>query len=81
MTTTTRLKMNLRAVSNVAGSGEDNPLCRVNLGAVYSADPSSDSYIFGKYTPYGELSFNVIPEVAEKLVVGQDYYVDLTPAE
>lgn len=77
MTTTTRLKMNLRAVSNVAGS----ELCRVNLGAVYSADPSSDSYIFGKYTPYGELSFNVIPEVAEKLVVGQDYYVDLTPAE
>lgn len=75
MSSTKRCKMILR--SKVAISDE---LTRINLGAVYSSDPASEDSIYGKYTPYGEVCINVLTSVAEDLVEGQPYYVDIIPA-
>lgn len=43
---------------------------------------SEENEKFYKYTPGGTLSMQFINgEVAEKLEVGKEYYVDVTPAE
>lgn len=75
---TTRLKMrvNGKSESNVA----DNPLTHLSLAAVQSVDAASENHVFGKYTPCGNLSFSVIPEVADKFSVGDEVYLDLSLA-
>lgn len=74
---TTRLKMTLQAVSDIPGDA-DNPLTRCTFGAVYSPNPTEEDGIFGKYTPFGQLTYNVRSDIAEGLEVGQAYYVDIT---
>jgi hypothetical protein len=75
---TTRLKMTLHAVAPVEGDA-DNPLTRCTFGAVYSPNPTEEDGVFGKYTPYGCLTYNVRSDIAQGLQVGQAYYVDITP--
>ena len=74
----TRLKMrvNAKSVSNVG----DNPLTHLSLTAVQSMDEASENFVFGKYTPCGNLSFSVIKDVADKYEIGDQVYVDLTLA-
>jgi hypothetical protein len=55
-------------------------LCTVSFGAVYSSEPGTEDWIYGKYTPYGHFRAGIVTEVAEKLVVGQTYYIDITEA-
>ncbi|QBJ04446.1 hypothetical protein HOV23_gp127 [Pseudomonas phage Lana] len=73
---TTRLKMTLHYLDVLPGDA-DNPLTRCTFGAVYSKDKTEEDYVFGKYTPYGNLSYNVRSDLAEHLVVGQAYYIDI----
>jgi hypothetical protein len=70
--------MTLRAKGRVQGSSES--LTRLNFGAVWSANPAEEDAIFGKYTPYGEFTVNVVAERAEHLEEGKDYYFDISPA-
>lgn len=36
--------------------------------------------MYGKYTPSGQVWLNIVPTVAQKLIVGREYYVDFTEA-
>lgn len=48
----------------------------------HSNDTQHENYKFWKATPSGELKLGtVLPEVAEQFVIGQEYYIDFTPAE
>lgn len=79
MSTTMRCKMICHAVTpNEHSRGE---LCTVTLGAVYSSEPGTEDAIYGKATPYGDFRAGIITEVAQKMVVGQAYYLDITPAD
>ena len=42
---------------------------------------TSDDYIYGQNTPYGEFSAGIVTEVAEKMEPGTAYYLDIFPAE
>lgn len=81
MSHVSRCKMTLHGKTAVPGTGEDNPLTRLTFGAVYSADPSSEDAIYGKYTPYGSLDVNVATDRTAHLEVGKAYYVDISLAE
>ena len=74
---TTRLKMTLHSLTKLDGDA-DNPLTRCTFGAVYSANPSEEDGVFGKYTPYGSLSYNVRSDIAAHLEEGEAYYIDIT---
>lgn len=71
-----QLKMQCNGVSTGIGNG-DNPLTGVNLAAVCTQNPDSSDFVYGKYTPQGNLNFNVVPEIAEGLEVGRKYLVDI----
>lgn len=71
-----QLKMQCNGLSTGIGNG-DNPLTGVSLGAVYTPNPDSSDFVYGKYTPMGNLNFNVVPEIAEGLEVGRKYLVDV----
>lgn len=81
MSHVSRCKMTLHGKTAVPGTGEDNPLTRLTFGAVYSADPSSEDAIYGKYTPYGALDVNVATDRTEHFEVGKAYYLDISPAD
>ena len=74
---TTRLKMTLHSLTKLDGDA-DNPLTRCTFGAVYSANPTEEDGVFGKYTPYGSLSYNVRSDIAAHLEEGEAYYIDIT---
>ena len=74
---TTRLKMTLHSVCELQSSPDD-PLTRCTFGAVYSPNPTEEDGVFGKYTPFGSLTYNVRSDIAEGLQVGTAYYVDIT---
>lgn len=74
---TTRLKMTLQGLSDIPGDA-DNPLTRCTFGAVYSPNPTEEDGVFGKYTPFGALTYNVRSDIAQGLEVGKAYYVDIT---
>jgi hypothetical protein len=77
---TTRLKMTLHSLTPNVGSADD-PLTRCTFGAVYSPNPTEEDGVFGKYTPYGSLSYNVRSDIAAHLEQGKAYYVDITEAD
>lgn len=53
---------------------------KVELIAV--TDGSEENKEFFKYTPSGKLSLGILePEQADKLVVSDEYYIDITPCE
>ncbi len=52
------------------------------LRAVYSDDPDSENHIWSRWTPDGEIRLTVSnPNMFGKFVVGDEYYIDFTPAE
>ncbi|MDV9031356.1 hypothetical protein Q7C30_004445 [Pseudomonas sp. RAC1] len=64
-----------------ANEHSQGKLCTVGLGAVYSSEPDTEDSIYGKHTPYGHFRAGIVTEVAEKMVVGKAYYVDIFPAD
>jgi len=76
----TRLKMTLHSVMELNTSSDD-PLTRCTFGAVYSSNPTEEDAVYGKYTPYGTLTYNVRSDIAANLVQGQAYYIDIHEAE
>ena len=51
----------------------------LNFGAVYSG--SEENKKFFKYTPGGQIQFNVVnKEIADEFEVGKEYYIDFSPA-
>lgn len=53
---------------------------KVEMTAI--TDGSEENKEFFKYTPSGKLSLGVLkPEQAVGLVVGDEYYIDITPCE
>lgn len=72
----TRLKMTLHNVTPLDTTADD-PLARCTFGAVYSPDKTEEDYVYGKYTPYGSLTYNVRADIAEHLVPGQAYFIDI----
>lgn len=59
---------------------EPEGMQRVRLGAVWSANPCEENAIFGALTPFGEFNMSVTLEVASKLEIGSEYYIDITKA-
>lgn len=49
---------------------------------VYSSDPESENHKFWKYTPSGKLEMVCVnPEAVKCFQLGQEFYLDFTPAE
>lgn len=54
---------------------------QINLLAVFSPDPNHENRKYWEATPNGQISMTIAkPEVVSLLTVGQEYYVDITPA-
>lgn len=54
----------------------------VKLTPVYSAEPDSENKKFWDATPSGELVMRINnPATADWFELGQEYYLDFTPAE
>lgn len=64
----------------VANEASDTEGCRnIRLDAVMSGSPENEQFF--RFTPSGQLTLAVVnPAAAEQLLVGQEYYLDLTPA-
>jgi hypothetical protein len=77
---TTRLKMTLHSVTPLETSADD-PLTRCTFGAVYSPNPTEEDGVYGKYTPYGQLTYNVRSDIAANLIQGRAYYIDICLAD
>ena len=75
----TRLKMTLHSLTPL-NTAADDPLTRCTFGAVYSSNPTEEDAVYGKYTPYGSLSYNVRSDIAAHLVEGKAYYIDIHEA-
>jgi hypothetical protein len=54
----------------------------VGLSAVYSSDPASENKAFTDATPSGQISIVIAPgkPALEAFEMGQEFYVDFTPA-
>lgn len=53
----------------------------LEMGAVYSTDPNHENKAFWEATPNADLKmFITNPKAAEMFVLGEEYYVDFTPA-
>ena len=56
----------------------------VQLGAVWSATdtgkPHDENALFGSLTPFASFSAAMVDAAADLFVVGQEYYLDFTPA-
>lgn len=68
-------------VSNLRYDSEQRPN-GVTLTPVYDANPESENGKFFSATPGGTVDLWVTrPEVAGQFKLGQEFYVDFTPAE
>lgn len=76
-----RMRCKMICHSVTPNEHSDGKLCTVRLGAVYSEVKTSDDYVYGQYTPYGEFTAGIVTEVAEKMEEGKAYYLDIFPAE
>lgn len=73
-----RAKFRVTSIKRVSHNPD---ACAVEMTPV-SADEVEENQRFHKYTPSGKLEMFIDnPAAAEKLVLGQAYYVDFTPAE
>lgn len=56
----------------------------VQLGAVWSptdtGKPHDENALFGKLTPFAHFNSAMVDNAADRFIVGQEYYVDFTPA-
>lgn len=62
---------------------EQGPAYDLTFSAVYhNDDPKHENSRFWAYTPSATFEVKTVnPAVADKLVVGKEYYVDITPVE
>lgn len=44
-------------------------------------NPIMGDPVFGPYTPGGQFNATMVEQSADKLEVGKDYYIDITPVE
>ncbi len=72
--------MTVRAKFVVSENKVVGDTANINLMPVYSG--SEENKEFYKYTPAGNISLSVVnPKAAEQFIVGQEYYIDFTPAD
>ena len=51
---------------------------KIDLQAVTNGSEENDSFF--KYTPSGQLSLGIVnQETADQFVIGEEYYIDITP--
>lgn len=75
------MRCKMTCISVTPNSDAENPMSSVAFQAKYNPEKSSEDAVYGKYTPAANFNAQISTPVAEKLVVGADYYVDFTPAE
>jgi len=76
---TVRAKFKLTEQAN-KDHGQDGILSDYKFTAVTEGSPENKD--FWKWTPAGQITLNCVnPQVLEEFTVGQEYYVDFTPAE
>lgn len=71
---TTRAKFYLYSKTEYTGDSAT----QLVFQAVISGSPENDSFF--KWTPSGKLEMSVKPEVAEQFKLGEQYYLDFSPA-
>lgn len=77
-----RLKMVVNTVTRNADQNGDINSEEITASAVYSDKEGSANKQWSKWTPSGQLRFNVNnPDALGKVLPGQFYYVDLTPTD
>lgn len=75
-----RAKMKCNSVEP-SGDGEALRFSAVSKSTAYPADGSDEDNSYGRWTPSAELSINIQnPALKGKIVVGDTFYVDFTPA-
>lgn len=68
-----RAKFNVQSITKHFGGGVTVKLQPVTTG-------SEENKNFWKYTPSGELTMNIHGEASDMFNVGQEFYLDFTPA-
>lgn len=77
-----RLKMVVNTVTRNADQNGDINSEEITASLVYSDKEGSANKQWSKWTPSGQLRFNVNnPSALGKVLPGQFYYVDLTPTD
>jgi hypothetical protein len=80
--TTTRLKMVVNTVTRTIGASNEVAAEELTLSPVYSDKEGSANKAWSKATPCGQLKFTVTnPNVFNKILPGQWYYIDLIPTD
>lgn len=81
MPTTMRAKMQVSSVTKHVGGAEQVKFNCVTGDKPFGPEGESEDNTFARYSPSGELSITISnPALAGKLVPGEKYYVDFTPA-
>ena len=70
-----RAKFYAYSITHFTGGG-----ARVELLPVFSTDPADENKKFWDATPTGKIEMHIKGEAAQSFVVGQEYYVDFSPA-
>lgn len=69
-----------QTVQNAAHGKHEKPTHTIRLSPVTSGSPENEE--FYKWTPGGSIELSVVnDETAQQFELGQEYYVDFTPAE
>lgn len=77
-----RLKMVVNTVSRNCGNDGSITSEDITMNAVYSEKEGSANKQWARWTPSGQLKFQVNnPEACGKVLPGQFFYVDLTPTD
>ena len=77
-----RAKMKVVKAEKKSETYEELAFSAVGPKGAYPADGSDENNTFAKWTPTANLSMSITnPALIGKFPVGQEYYVDFTPAE
>jgi hypothetical protein len=78
---TMRAKLRVSNIQNYSPESESltfNAVCKADG---YPADGSDENNSFARWTPTAELKMSITnPNLVGKFTVGQEYYLDFTPA-
>lgn len=79
MTHKIKARFTLQSIEQHATHADDECLCNVRFTAVTASNEDCKSW--SKYTPNGELTMTITnPGALSALSVGQDYLLDISPA-
>ena len=79
-----RCKFRMTEQKNTIGywDGAEAIMATVKMIAVHSEDPDDPNKAFWDATPHGEFLMGTVnPAAIRELVVGKEYYIDLTPVD